>query len=114
MLTTMKLSGVLVGYIWQPGVECWKELDYSITEQQARTFGKMTLRDHLLSATNDGDFRSCVIADGRLDIKRTWYRDGRHYSVSRSIPLTLFPSIADMLHPDPDWMPVYEFEDDYA
>lgn len=111
MLTTMKLSGFLVGEIWEPEVECFKQLDYDLYAQQSRTVGKMTLRDHLLAATNDGDFMWCVVADGRLDISRTWYRDGRHHNVSRSIPLIAFPSIADMLHPDPDWGPVYELED---
>lgn len=91
------IRGTLVGGIWWPaGAECWKPLRYDATAGQRRTVGKMTLRDHVLSATNDGDFQSCRLADATLEITT------RHGSRTRSriFPLDMFPSVVDCILPD--------------
>lgn len=86
------IRGTLVGGIWWPiGAECYKPLRYDATAEQRRTVGKMTLRDHVLSATNDGDFQSCRIADGTVEV--TVRRGPR--TRSRIFPLDMFPSVSD-------------------
>jgi hypothetical protein len=104
---SITIEGFITGPIWQ-GIECYKTLNYSATDQQARTIGKMTLRDHALRATIDGDFQHCVIAAGTLHIDVTTIANGRRISRSRSWPLSRFPSIADTLHSDPEWLPLVE------
>lgn len=111
--TSVTIEGFLVGAIWWPQTECYKSLNYDATDQQARTDGKMTLRDHLLRATMDGDFQSCTIAQGMLCIDVTSEKNGRRTTRSRWWPLSRFPSIADMLHPDPNWTPMIEEPNDY-
>jgi hypothetical protein len=103
--TTLELRGYLVGHIWMPNVECWKDLSYNITREDSQ---QGTLRDHVLRATNDGDFRSCVIAGGELVATRREQREGRTVTIERRWPLDCFKSIRDMLHDDPDWMPPYD------
>ena len=105
--TTVRLRGYLVGNIWMPNCECFKELSYSLDDQSSRWSERGTLRDHVLAATNDGDFQSCNIAHGELVITRT---KGRR-KVTRSFPLSMFPSVADCLHSDPDWFPDYGGDD---
>jgi hypothetical protein len=103
-----EITGFLVGNIWWPvGAECWKDVRYRCQDEQARTEGKMTLRDHILRITNDGDFQSCVIAQGEITITATRYDPERRTLCrrSRSWPLDRFPSVADCLHDDPDWWP---------
>ena len=108
MLVNISIRGFLVGTIWMPAAECYKPLDYSLTDQQCRTVGKMTLRDHVVRATNDGDFQSCTLALGELVVTT---RNGRR-TTTRTFPLARFPSIADCLHPDgDDWCPQCEGED---
>lgn len=103
---TMKLRGYLVGNIWMPNAECFKPLDYSITREAIR-MEDATLRDHVLAATNDGDFQSCVIAAGELVATRREHRDGRTVTVERRWSLDCFKSILDCLHSDPDWLPPF-------
>jgi len=107
-MTTLEIRGFVVGPIWWPvGTECFKELSYNVTHEDARMSGPGTLRDHVLCATNDGDFQSCAIACGELIA--TSYRKDR--KVVRSWPLERFPSVSDCLHPDPDWCP--QFPEDF-
>lgn len=111
----LKISGYLVGQIWMPATECWKELSYDVTQESKRIVGgKVTLRDHVLRATNDGDFQDCVIACGELIATRRSNKNGRTVTVERRFPLDLFPGIADMLHDDPDWCPTWDDESEFA
>lgn len=113
--TRITITGYIVGAIWWPsGAECWKDLNYDATDQQARTDGKMTLRDHLIRATMDGDFQSCTVAAGTLTIETISRKGSSMVKRSRSWPLDKFPSIADCLHDDPDWCPMWPDEDDLA
>lgn len=108
--TRIAISGYLVGNIWWPvGAECWKTFTYDLTREEALFSSPGTLRDHILRITSDGDFQSASIAQGELTITVT--KPGRKRS--RSFPLSRFPSIADCLHPDPDWSPCFE-EDEAA
>lgn len=110
--TKITLEGFLVGTIWMPATECWKDLNYDATAQQARTDGKMSLRDHALRATMDRDFQSCTIATGTLVIERKTVVGSRVITRTRRFPLERFPSISDLVHPDPDWFPDFP-DDDY-
>jgi hypothetical protein len=103
MLTDVRITGFVVGPIWWPvGVECYKPLNYSITREDARFSAPGTLRDHVLAATNDGDFQHCTIAQGRLVVTRLI----GSRRVTRGWPLDYFPSVRDCLHPDgDDWFP---------
>jgi hypothetical protein len=109
MITNISLRGFIVGPIWWPaGAECYKPLSYSITDERVRWSEPGTLRDHVLAATNDGDFQSATLAQAELVVER---RAGNR-RVIRSFPLSHFPSVADCLHPDgDDWCPQDDFED---
>lgn len=110
MITDIRIRGFVVGPIWWPaGAECYKPLDYSITREGVRMVpDRGTLRDHVLRATNDGDFQSATLARAKLIIERR--RGSRR--VIRSWPLSQFPSVADCLHPDgDDWCPQGDMED---
>ncbi len=110
-MISLSITGYLVGNIWMPNAECFKDLNYNVTREQARTTGKMTLRDHVLRATADGDFRSCAIAQGELIVTKYLRRNDRTICETRAIPLSRFPSISDCLHDDPEWTPDYPEED---
>jgi hypothetical protein len=114
MTISITISGYLVGSIWMPAVECFKHVVYDATDRQARSVGKMTLRDHLLAMTNDRDFQSCNVAGGELTL--TAFKGNGHKWTHRSVsyPLDKFPSIADMIHPDPDWAPIFDDEEEPA
>lgn len=106
----ISIHGFLVGPIWWPaGAECFKTLHYDANTQEVRWGEPGTLRDHVLAAAMDGDFQGCAIAQGELVIRRR--KGGR--TVTRSWPLSRFPSVADCLHSDPDWLPDYG-EEEYA
>lgn len=106
------LRGYLVGNIWMPNVECWKHLAYDLTSEDARFTSPGTLRDHVLRATNDSDFRSCDIAEGELVTVATIRKpDGRVYRRERRTPLERCSSVADMVLTDWDG-PTYDDESD--
>lgn len=115
----ISIRGYVVGPIWWPsGAECFKPLSYNLTRENARFTEPGSLRDHVLAATNDGDFQSCTIACGELVVKRTSYttdaqqRITRKRCVTRIFPLSRFPSIADCLHPDgDDWCPPADYDE---
>lgn len=102
-ITNISLRGYIVGPIWWPvGMECYKPLSYSLTRKNKLWSEPGTLRDHVLAAVNDGDFRSATLAHAALVIER---RKGNRV-VTRAFPLSHFPSVADCLHPDgDDWCP---------
>lgn len=115
--TNITIHGCIVGALYWPyGVTAWKDCVIDVKRERSRISGdgRATLRDvvNLWLMENDGDFcGSAVIAQGTLTATRTETRgDGRRITVTRSWPLEQFPSIADCLHPDPDWMPM-DFED---
>ena len=106
-----RISGFLVGPIWWPnGAECWKNLNYDLSDMDSRFSDPGSLRDHILHATIDGDFQNCTIAQGELIATRHIFKHGRQITESRSWPLDFFPSIADCLHPDPEWWPDWDDE----
>ena len=91
------LLGYLVGDIWMPQTECWKDLAYDLTSEDARFTEPGTLRDHVLRATNDGDFQSCEIADGVLKTVATIRKGERLYRRVRYTDLNACKSVADMV-----------------
>jgi len=99
---SIKISGYLVGDSWLPQIECWKPLSYDITREDARCDGPAGLRWHVCAATNDGDFQGADIADGFVTITREGARDGIKVKRSRDFPLTMFPSVSDMVRADWD------------
>ena len=101
------IRGYLVGPIWWPvGAECWKDLDFTCDDES-------TLRDNVVRAhCFDGDFSSCDIAQGELVGTYRKQVGGKTVTVQRSFPLTMFPSVKDCLHSDPDWWPTYPDECD--
>ncbi len=109
-ITDMRFQGFIVGPIWWPaGAECFKPLQYSLTDHDRRSSEPMTLREHVLRATNDGDFQSATLAHAVLVVER---RLGSR-RVIRSFPLSKFPSVADCLHPEgDDWCPQDDGESD--
>lgn len=103
-ITRMTISGYLVGTIWMPAAECYKPLTYDVL-REARRYTEpdsVTLRDHVLSATNDGDFQSCAIADGELLVTIARHEGNKRYTRTRAFPLAMFPSIADCIKTDWD------------
>ena len=101
MPVTLEIRGTLVGPIWMPACECYKPLSYDIGREQARTVGgKMTLRDHVLRATNDGDFQHCEIADGVIVATFKRATKNGYNTRTRYFDLARFPSIADCLRLD--------------
>ena len=106
--TQFKISGYLVGPIWMPSTECFKDLAYTFQREQdkpARPFVNTCddLRDALLTVTNDGDFQHCKVAHGVLTVRRiTQGKAGTRITRERSFPLDKFPSIADMTRDDWD------------
>lgn len=109
MIADISIRGFIVGPIWWPaGEEYYKPLSYSITNEGARWSEPGTLRQHVLAATNDGDFQNATLACAELVIER---RTGNR-RVIRTFPLSRFPSVADCLHPDgDDWCPQNSGED---
>lgn len=96
----MTITGWLVGNIWMPNAECYKPFKHSIDGQDSRWSEKGTLRDHVLAATRDGDFQSCKIAEGILEVSMFVGRNGKR--ITRWFPLDMFPSIADCVKTDWD------------
>lgn len=94
------IHGYLVGHIWMPDCECYKPLRYSIPDAESRWGEPGTLRDHLDRATMDGDFQSCQVADGVLEITIESQRNGLAYRRTRMFDLSLFPSIKDYVNLD--------------
>jgi hypothetical protein len=93
------LVGDLVGPIWQ-GVECTKALNYNLTREDGRFVQHGTLRDHVLNATNDGDFVHCNVA-GALKTVLTIRKGGRVYTRVRWTDLDRCKSVADMVRAEP-------------
>lgn len=112
----ISIRGFIVGPIWWPaGAECYKRLSYDLTREDRRFLEPGTLRDHVLSATNDGDFQHATIALGELVIETRKRGAGRETVKRRTWPLSRFPSIADCLHPDgDDWCPSGEDDEHFA
>lgn len=107
---SIAIEGFLVGPIWQPSVEGYKPLAFDVDSHRKRCTSsdgsRYTLRDAMLEATRDGDFQYAAVAQGVLRVTSTRAgTDGRRVTHSRAWPLARFPSIRDMLHDDPDWMP---------
>lgn len=94
------IHGYLTGRNWMLGCECYKPLRYSIPEAESRWGEPGTLRDHLARATMDGDFQSCLVADGVLEITIESKRNGLAYRRTRMFDLSLFPSIKDYVNLD--------------
>jgi hypothetical protein len=96
MSRSLTIEGFFVGPIWQ-GIECYRAFQYV-----APASGRMRLRDHVLRAVAEhgGDFRQCVVAAGAIHIDRG--------ARSRRVPLDRFPSIRDLVHDDPGWLPNVE------
>lgn len=100
------ITGYLVGPLWQPGCEAWKPLSYDLTRRNAQySDGKAPLRDHLCNIINDGDFQSCSIAQGVVEITAQSVKNGKRYIIVKTFPLERFKDAADIIHDDQDWFP---------
>ena len=105
----LTICGYLVGNIWMSNAECSKPFNYDVTREAKRYVGgKPTLRDHVLAATNDGDFQSCLIAAGGLIATVTKRTKTGSIKRTRCFDLSQFHSIADCLRND--WDGPYEDE----
>ena len=91
----LSIHGFLVGHIWMPAAECYKPLAYDITAEDERFSESLTLREHVLRATNDGDFQSGAIADGYIKATVTKLQGASVVKRTRCFPLNRFPSIED-------------------
>lgn len=84
------LRGDLVGHIWMPNAFATKPVEYRFRrpENPDSPFRERdehdTLRDALLAVTNDGDFRSCTLANATIEVQD--HRKGSRKS--RWMPLT--------------------------
>lgn len=112
METTYEIRGYIVGDIWMPCTECYKPIKLMFVRDEADRPNPWvdayeTLRDALLKITNDGDFRSCQVADATLWITRTEHTQTGTRTHTRVRKLSNFPSIADMVKLDWDG-PAYE------
>lgn len=108
--TQITIIGHLVGPTWA-GYQGHNQLEYDLTREQKRNVARRSLRDHVLSAINVGDFQHCEIANGLLRISMT--RTGpanRVYDFTHWFDLDCFPSIADCLVQG-DWS-APDFEDE--
>lgn len=104
MQTSITLHGHIVGPIWMPAAECWKEVSVSAADFERSTGEAPTARDLALRATQDGDFQHCKLtADSYFLLTRT-RRDGNHtMTVERVYTVDKFPSIADCVDPRELW-----------
>lgn len=105
MRTEFTISGYIVGKIWMPATECWKDLNYTFVRHENERKNpwqdaQETLRDAMLHVTNDGDFQSCSVSHGVLTVTRRECSAGRQVTFERMFPLDHFPSVADMVRTD--------------
>lgn len=79
MRTKITLYGEVAGITWMPAVECTKAFHLElirIPRDSSRTYPGIAprsmqitcLRDALLYLTNDGDFQSCAITYGMVEV----------------------------------------------
>jgi len=63
-------TGEVKGNIWMPYCECTKEFNISFSRDDKKPFSRFfeTLDDIKNHITNDGDFRSCEIEWGFLEV----------------------------------------------
>jgi hypothetical protein len=84
MKTRIKLYGEIAGEIWMPAVRCVKTFELNLIRVSRnsttltfpgiapRSMEITSLRDALLHLTNDGDFQSCGIAWGILEVSHSF------------------------------------------
>lgn len=111
--TRISLEGALCGKIWWPvGQLFGKHLSHSFAADVRAWGGQGTLRDHVLRATNDGDFQGAELtADTFLVIQRISRKGATVKTRTRHFPVSMFPSIADCVNTDAysnDFMGDYE------
>lgn len=86
-LFEVTIVGTLIGNIWwPPSGEFCKNIEMTFTPTQ-RPFTRQWsgLRDALLTITNDGDFQSCRLQDGCMEVK--WFDNGKFITQSANIPI---------------------------
>ncbi len=69
---SIKLVGCVYGRIWMPSIECEKEFTMCLSRTEDKPFTRRidSLRDALLSVTNDGDFQDCKIVEAFLIVTK--------------------------------------------
>lgn len=105
MRTEYTINGYVVGKIWMPATECWKELNYTFVrseEERAHPWqdARDDLRDAMLHVTNDGDFQSCRVCHGQLTVRKISETGARKIVTERIFDLAKFKSVADMVRDD--------------
>lgn len=107
---TLTIAGEIVGTIWMPAAECYKEFSVSDNQYPFNAYfdgSRPTIRDMALHVTNDGDFQQCHISGNSVLIfeRTTWTKTGP-IKKQRIMYASQFPSIADCVgeefYPDPD------------
>ena len=97
---SFSIHGYLVGNTWMPATECYKPLNYDFAPQEKLWSEPGTLRDHVLAATDDGDFCGAKIANGVLVARVKRYVGSTIITRTRYFALDKFLSIADMINND--------------
>ena len=99
--THATIHGQIQGTIWMPTYTCTKDFTVSEDDFRYSDGSRPTLRDMVLKATNDGDFRSAAVSFGHLTIEAIQPRKDGLGQVSRKrhFDLRMFPSVADSIVP---------------
>ena len=98
--TKITLRGHVVGTIWMPACDAWKDVTIGNRDFRFSDGGKPTARDFALQATCDGDFRHCKLtADSEFTFRRDYYSESGRVikSYHRTMPVTAFKSLGDMV-----------------
>lgn len=95
IFTHVSISGIIAGDIWMPCVTCTKP--FTVGEQDFRYSdgSRPSIRDMVLQATNDGDFRGASILDATVVFERISMDSPTKIIRERSMDIRLFPSVAD-------------------
>jgi hypothetical protein len=101
---SVRIRGQVVGQIWMPATEAWKDFDETFEKGR---FGNIRLSRQIESLdealdkiTNDGDFQSCRIGNAFVTIS---YQSGKR-TISRSFDLKGV-SYPEYFAPDYPWYP---------
>ena len=101
---SVRLTGQVVGRIWMPATEAWKDFDLTF---EKGSFGNIrlsrqieSLGEALEQITNDGDFQSCRIGNCYMTV--SYCKGSRKVSRSRELTGRDYP---ELFHPDYPWYP---------
>lgn len=100
----VELNGLVVGNIWMPNAECWKNVSIGENDFRYSDGSRPTLRDMAERATNDGDFQSCnLTADSEFIFTRERVTSSGVVVRRRRMHVSQFPSVRDMVDARESW-----------